>query len=446
MRKVYAVVSKFTKNLLLYLAKGGFLKNAAKLGGSMALSQAILILASLVLTRLYTPENFGVLAIFTSLYAQAVVLTSFCYEWNVPLEPKEDDAIDVLVFSLVCTIFTSIVLAIIIGIYGHNIALWEKSPASEPFLWLLPVLIFFGGLYQNFNQWSIREKAFGLMARTKLAQSVWTTGVQIVLGLFSPSSLGLLVGYVFTQIVGIWQQAAFFWSNHHVQIKLVSVPRIVAVGRKYFTYALTTSTSESIYAAGSAVPSLLLASFYGTSVVGSFSVAQRMISIPGVIIGMALSQVFLSHTAELIRNDPRELKRLFVRTSLLLFVVSLLIGMIMLTSPFFFPIIFGKGWIESGFMAQAMVPMFILSMAISPVSILEWVGKQKWKLAWSIVRLGLFTAGFWVAHLNNWSATTAILIHSVIAAMMYLGLWGLNFYSIYLLNLKQPILAPVDEV
>jgi O-antigen/teichoic acid export membrane protein len=436
MKKSYAIVNQYVGDLFRYLAASGFLKNAAKLAGSTALSQIILILASLILTRLYTPENFGVLAIFTSLFGQAVVLTSFCYEWIIPLATEEEEAIDVLVFTLILTTFTSIVFAIAISIYGHNIALWANSPASEPFLWLLPVVIFFGGMYQNFNYWSLREKAFGLIARTKLAQSLWTTGTQIVLGLFAHGSLGLLIGYLLTQVVGIWQQAVFFWSNHHAQVKLVSVARIATVGRKYFSYALTSGTSTFVYATGSAIPSLLLSSFYGTSAVGSFSVAQRLTSIPVVIVGAALSQVFLSHAAEMIRNDPKELKRLFLKTSLLLFAASLLIGSIVLASPLVFPIIFGKIWVESGFMAQAMVPMFIFSMAIAPLSILEWVGKQSWMLGWNIVRLGLFWLGFWVAHINGWSATAAILTYSVITAVMYLVLWVLNFYSIYLLMNK----------
>jgi O-antigen/teichoic acid export membrane protein len=435
----YAIFNQFIGDLFRYLAASGFLKNAAKLAGSTALSQIILILASLILTRLYTPENFGVLAIFTSLFGQAVVLTSFCYEWIIPLAEEEEEAIDVLIFSLILTIFTSIVFAIVIGIYGHNIALWANSPASEPFLWLLPIVIFFGGMYQNFNYWSLREKAFGLIARTKLAQSLWTTGTQILLGLFAQGSIGLLIGYLLTQLVGIWQQAMFFWHNHHAQVKLVSFTRIATVGRKYFSYALTSGTSTFVYATGSAVPSLLLSSFYGTAAVGSFSVAQRLTSIPVVIVGAALSQVFLSHAAEMIRNDPKELKRLFLKTSLLLFAASLLIGSIVLVSPLVFPIIFGDIWIESGFMAQAMVPMFIFSMAIAPLSILEWVGKQSWMLGWNIVRLGLFWLGFWIAHVNGWSATAAIGIYSVITAIMYLILWVLNFYSISLLINKPSV-------
>jgi O-antigen/teichoic acid export membrane protein len=444
MKKSYAIVNQYIGDLFRYLAASGFLKNATKLAGSTALSQIILILASLILTRLYTPENFGVLAIFTSLFGQAVVLTSFCYEWMIPLATEEDEAIDVLVFTLILTTFTSIVFAIAISIYGHNIAMWANSPASESFLWLLPIVIFFGGMYQNFNYWSLRKKAFGLIARTKLAQSLWTTGTQIVLGLFAYGSLGLLIGYLLTQVVGIWQQAVFFWSNHHAQVKLVSFTRIATVGRKYFSYALTSGTSTFVYATGSAVPSLLLSSFYGTSAVGSFSVAQRLTSIPVVIVGAALSQVFLSHAAEMIRNDPKELKRLFLKTSLLLFAASFLIGSIVLASPLVFPIIFGKIWIESGFMAQAMVPMFVFSMAIAPLSILEWVGKQSWMLGWNIIRLGLFWLGFWVAHVNGWSATTAILTYSVITALMYLVLWVLNFYSIYLLMNKPSTASSVE--
>ncbi len=440
MKKRYEIVREFIKDLFAYLARGGFLKNAIKLAGSTALSQVILVLASLVLTRLYTPEDFGILAIFISLFGQAVVLTSFCYECSIPLPKEEDEAIDLLIFSLILTGVTSTIVAITIGCYGYNIAIWAKAPTSEPFLWLLPIIVFFGGIYQNFNYWSLRAKAFDLIARTKIAQSAWTTGTQITIGLIAHGALGLLIGYLLNQTIGTWQQAVFFLNNNHQRIKLVSFIRISVVARKYFSDAMTTTISSFIYASGSAVPALLLSSFYGTTAVGSFSLAQRVTSIPALLISASLSQVFLSHAAEMIRTDPKELKRLFLKTSFLLFSVSLPIGLVLLTSPWFFPIVFSKIWLESGTMAQAMVPMFVSSISIAPLSILLWVGKQSWMLIWNIVRLGLFSLGFWLSSINNWSATTAVLIYSVITAMMYLVLWGLNFYSIQLLNSKKTVL------
>lgn len=48
------------------LPRSSFARNVAVLAGGTAVGQAIVVLASPILTRLYTPEDFGVLAVYTS--------------------------------------------------------------------------------------------------------------------------------------------------------------------------------------------------------------------------------------------------------------------------------------------------------------------------------------------------------------------------------------------
>ena len=83
--KIRDVVINNSVSTLSYLHQGGFLKHAGKLVGATFISQVVLILSSLIITRLYTPEDFGILAIFTALVAQTIVCASFRYEWAIPL-------------------------------------------------------------------------------------------------------------------------------------------------------------------------------------------------------------------------------------------------------------------------------------------------------------------------------------------------------------------------
>ena len=135
----------------------------------------------------------------------------------------------------------------------------------------------------------------------------------------------------------------------------------------------------------------------------------------------------------LFRSDPQELKRLFNRTSLLLFAISLFLSLGLLLSPYFFPIIFGDSWKESGIMVQYMSPMFVGSMTIGPLTLLEWIEKQDWMIIWNTIRLILLGLGFWLVHFNNLSSTMAIAVLSLITAVMYVVLFAMNIYAIDLL-------------
>ena len=434
--KIYYVVIDKINNLLRYLAKTGFLKNAAKLAGVTAISQVVLVLSSLILTRLYTPEDFGMLAVFTSLMSQILVFASLRYEWAIPLPKDEQIAVDLLVLCIILNCGIALLSVIVIILGGHQIALWSNSPALEPFLWLLPIVVLFGGCYQSFNYWSLRQKAFGLLAQTKLSQTVWTTGSQLSIGFITDGPLGLLVGAALNQMVGTGTQALFFWRNCRTQLQNLSVNRLIQVSRKHCKFATSSLGASVVQTAGLTVPALLIAFFYDARAVGSFALAERVISLPVALVGRSIAQVFLAHASELIRENPKELKRLFSRTTALLFLISSLFSLGLLLSPWIFPIVFGNSWKEAGNMTLYMIPMFVASITISPVNILAWVEKQNWMITWNVVRLALLSLGFWLANISNLSSTIAVAIWSLITAIMYILLLILNFYSIHLLAMK----------
>ena len=96
-------------------------------------------------------------------------------------------------------------------------------------------------------------------------------------------------------------------------------------------------------------------------------------------------------------------------------------------------------------MVQYMSPMFIGSMTIGPLTLLEWVEKQDWMILWNTIRLILLGLGFWLAHLNNLSSTMAIAILSIITAVMYVALLIMNIYAINLLIARQSHKVLADD-
>jgi O-antigen/teichoic acid export membrane protein len=432
--KIYEIViDQFINGVISYLGQGGFLKNVGKLVGATAIAQIVLIFASLILTRLYTPEDFGVLAIFTSLFSQILVLASLRYEWAVPLPKDEETAIDLSLLCLVLTVSFAPIIALGVLLGGHQIARWTNTPMLEGFLWWLPIVFIVGGWYQSLSYWSLRKKAFGVLASTKLTQSLWVTGSQVSLGLCTTGAFGLLVGSVLNQVVGTGKLASFFWRDCRAELKQYSLARLLSAGRKYSRFALLTLGACFIESASAVAPAMLLALFYDAQVVGLFALAQRVTGIPITLIGNSVSQVFLAHASEFIREDPQELKRLFSRTSLFLFIISLPISVGLLISPWAFQLLFGAAWKESGIMTQCMIPMFVGSITIGPLTLLDWLNRQDWLITFHGIRLVLFGLGFWLSHVYHFSSIMAIAVFSIISVITYGLLLILNFYSIHLL-------------
>ena len=78
------------------------------------LAQAIPIAISPILTRIYTPEEFGVFALYMAIASILTVLVTGRYEMAILLPKKDRDAMSLVALSIALSFFISIILLIIV--------------------------------------------------------------------------------------------------------------------------------------------------------------------------------------------------------------------------------------------------------------------------------------------------------------------------------------------
>ena len=148
-------VPEFVKR---FLPESAFAKNVSVLVGGTALGQVITVLASPLLTRIYTPDDFGTLAVFASFLSIAAVIASLRYELAIPLPEDDKTAANVLALSLSIVVGNSLLAGILVWLFGGKVVNVINAPQLRPYLWLLPLGIFGVGTYQVLNYWAIRKK------------------------------------------------------------------------------------------------------------------------------------------------------------------------------------------------------------------------------------------------------------------------------------------------
>jgi O-antigen/teichoic acid export membrane protein len=424
------LITKFIDGVVLSLAKGGFLKAVAKLSGATFLGQVVSILASLILTRLYTPADFGILGVFMAISGQLAVFICMRYEWAIL--PAKDDrkAADLVFLCALLTTIVSTIVAIVCLFASTQIAAWVKVPGLARFMWLMPIAVGCGGLFQIFNYWALRQKDFSIIAQAQVTKSLWSNGIQIGLGFLNAGAMGLLIGYIVNQLAGLKALLSFFWRDGQKYMAVFSIASCTSVGREYLGFITSCVTSSFFNYAAISAPSILLAFYYGTEEVGFFALAQRITSIPAVLISGAVSQVYFANACELIHTDPKELGRLYIRTTLLLFSVSLAVIMVLFFTPWIVPIVFGKQWQLSGIMCQYMSPMLLSTLCVSPLTMLEWLNKNSEILVWNVLRFFSLIIVFHLSHYFHLSIDKCIGIFSLVTAFYYGVLFLMNKYAI----------------
>ena len=133
------------------LPKNAFARGVSVLVGGTAGAQVLLVLAAPLLTRLYSPEDFGLLAVYASLLALIGVISSLRYELAIPLPEDDGEAANVAVLCLILVVISTILTGVLVLLMGSVIAAALGVPTLAGYLWLLPVGVLLTGFYSLFN-------------------------------------------------------------------------------------------------------------------------------------------------------------------------------------------------------------------------------------------------------------------------------------------------------
>ena len=339
-------------------------RNVLKLAGGTAGSQVITVAAAPILTRLYGPESFGVLATFASILALLNVVSSLRYELAIPVSEDDDEAIALVWLCFALVAISTALTALGVALLGDQLVTLLHQLALKPLLWLLPVGVLLTGVYQSLSYWAIRGKQFGLLAQTKFPQSI--IGVAINLAAAPLGTIGLLLG----QIVS--QSAGFVAILQQSLAELVRGPRLtrsllLKTLHRYSHFGIYSSPAGLINTIGIQVPNLIFASAFGPAQLGQLALAQRLLLLPAGLISGSVGQVFLSQAVD--RYRAGTLSALICKASQRLLIYGLAISTLasLIFAPLM-PLIFGQQWEPTRWIIPLLIPLFLGQFIVSPVS------------------------------------------------------------------------------
>lgn len=424
-------VNKYKLKIDKLLKNNSLIKNAGILTSGTVAAQLISILSSPILTRLYTPEDFGVLNVFVSLLAILTVGSALRFEMAIPLPKENETASCLVILAITSVFFTSFLIFTIFNIFSFKNILWIDMSILREYFILLPIGLFFSGLYIVFNFWAIRIQQYKAIAKTKLYQAGSGVGLQILLGIIGIKPLGLLIGSILKQASGFISLSRIYWTTHN-SAKLFSIKYLIIAARDYKKFPLVSSWSGIINILGLNLPVILIANEYGTTIAGFFGFSLMIISLPITLIGKSISQVFIGQASKLYSTKPDELKKLYQKISKMLFKVGVIPAIILsIWSSDLFSLIFGKSWYEAGSITQVLAAMFLIQFIVIPLSqLLTIIEKQGTQLFWDILRLALVVLSIIIPNILGYNYFYAISIYGLAMFTAYLSLLLIHLFTL----------------
>lgn len=409
-----------------------FRTKVLQVAGGTAIAQALLVLASPLLTRLYTPADFGILVVYVSLVAILVIVASLRYEFALPIPQDDGEAINLLALCLLLVAFTTILTALGLFVLREPLLARLGAPALGPYLWLVPVSILGAGLYQVFNCWAIRKGAYGRIARTKVTQSLTQLSLQLAVGALAPGPMGLLVGDAVGRTNGTRTLATLEGRRDWDDLKAVGWRGMWHAAKRYRRFPVISSGTALMNTFNLRAPALLLAMHYGPAVAGGFALAQRVFALPSAVIGESVAQVYFGEFARLSHGGVTGLLGLFQGTVRRMLLLGLPVMAVAAGAGWFlFPVVFGRAWKEAGLFVVAIAPMalaqFAGACADSSLLVLE---RQDLAFYREVLRTSLLLSGIIAAWWLKWGPLRAIFLFGATGTLAYLGYGLITWYAI----------------
>lgn len=398
------------RTLLSRFNNSPFYKSVAWVAGGTAVAQAITILTTPIVTRLYTPGDYGVFAVFTAILGVIQPIGTLTYATAIPLARSENLAHDLLKLCFTIVLALSLSFALVILLFGPFIAAQFGMPQAASYRWLLPLCLLGVGCYEALSSWALREKRFRLISATQMSQGVSSAAVKIGLGWLGAQPLGLLLGLLATSTAGCVSIFGKLLREEPQAVRHVSCRGMWKAARRFRAFPLFRSWSKLLLGLNARLPVFFIAVMFDPVVAGLFGLANSMVNLPMSLVGRSVSSVYYAEIARFGKSRPDKILKLSLSIMKRMAIVGILASaVIMIGGPWLFRVTFGAEWGDAGNYARWLSIVIVLRLVSSPImhcfDVLEMQGVQ---LLINVARGIAILAAFLASKMLEVSAIVAV--------------------------------------
>lgn len=409
------------------LAESEFVRHVVMVGGGTGVTQVIMVAASPLIARLYSPESIGLYALYTALVGIIAVATTAMYE-QVVMQPRTHrQAAAVLAFQLGYGTLAALVVAVASLALRQPIAQALGQPEMAAYLWALPLSVLLYSYYQGLRYWAMRRMAFADVAGNTVLRGGGAVILACLFGWALASSGGaslgsLIVSQLIAELLGTLLLVRQIQRRDSHLFRGLQFRYALAMARRYRGLALTLTTTRGLATLYLQMPTIAVGWMFGVQTVGLLSWAERFATLPGRLVADAIGDVYRQRAfAEYHRTGRFD--RLMLRTltaTSLMGIVPHALGIIL--APTLFAWAFGPEWHEAGVFASILMVGSYFYFALTPVDkAIDIRQRKRFMLAWHLTRFVATSAIIAAVYLLDGSIIGLIALLVALRVALYLA-------------------------
>jgi len=414
------------------IPQSSYARNVITLMTGTSLAQAIPIAISPILTRLYTPEDFGLLTTIIAIASIASIVVTGRYDMAVLLPKSDRDAFHIVVLSIFLTLIISFLFFIIILFFNNEITVFIGSSEISYWLYWIPLSSMLIGIYSTVSYWCNRKSQYTRLAKNRVIQTTSTSAAQLTAGIAKIGSTGLIIGQILGQFISTVIIAKAISQDYKLNKEILNRNRIFLLAKRYKNFPKYLIVAQGLNIASSQLPVVILSSLFGMVTAGYYGLIQRVMGAPMILIANAIGEVFRQEASEAYRLTGN-CRHIYINTFKRLVTLSIIPFItFFLSVPFLFEKIFGESWRIAGEYAQILTPLYFFQFITTPITHLPVFAEKHlinflWQATLLLLVLLVCIIGFFIKDLK--------LVFFMLTAV-YVLMYNAAFFISYKLSIK----------
>ena len=413
------------QSVISRLKTSHFVRDVAMVGGGIAAGQAIAMVFMPFLTRLYSPEDFGIAATFAAIISIITPIATMGYANAIVMPDSDEDAAAIIRLSVLLSFFITAIAFIAVYFGNVYLARWTGMESAPYMLYLIPLTLLAGAFLSVADQSAIRVGLFKAKARAYVESKFVTDISKLVGGMWAPSSMLLILLTIAGQLTNFMMQ-------------MLRVPRIGVLNvRDWFgtvgirnaaisqrDFAIYRMPQSMLNAASVGLPTILLASLFSASAAGQYSLAVLVLGAPAMLLGQAVGEVFYPKITRAITSKSPEAYQFLLKVTVILLVVGIVpFGTVFVFGDYLFSLVFGTEWALAGSYSQ-WLSIWLLTSLVSGASTaaLPALRLQRFLLIREIFAVIFRAAALYVGFYVFESDMVAIALFSFVGVLLSLSI------------------------
>jgi len=384
------------------------------------MANVIPILVVPILSRMYSPADFGVIALFISLTAIVGSISNGRYELAIILPRDQREAIALTLSSVLIALSLALVLLPPVILLNAPLAKLLNNENIGLWLYLLPLSIFIFGVNNPLNYYHVRKERYKAVTAAKIARALSLAIVQLYGGVMGWGGSGLILGFLVASLVEslvLFRRTRPEWDV----FRSINMNEMKTQMKRYIRFPKFSAWGAASNTLSTNLIDIVIPAIFSTVMLGYYALINRILGMPLKMIGNSISQVYFQKAAEQ-RNEKGDTWPVFKQTFLMLIGISLpLFMLIFLFIEDLFGIVFGEEWAIAGSYAKILLPLFAVRFIVSPLSVTCSVyEKQKVAFIWQLSLLLSIIIIFIATQYNNYGFDKFLNLFTWLSSALYL--------------------------